>query len=304
MRITCRSIGSGFARLETYKRRRRNPCSSSPPSLDLLRSSAKPSTRADDASLLKTMQLCTSYKALKAPIPPCHATGKKCHQRQQEGTTGGWMVLEPAARFAHVATEEDVDMSQHRADSTGSLMAEGRKGSLAVNARRVRKSLPARKNHHQLEPLLPERPIVYQGSPLRRSNHTNMRANLQVAFQACLLILGTPTWWTSAGSTGGWRGRAHKPAHATLCCRLQGTSTLNNSTIIISSCTCASISRKADLPTQQESEKERAAHTTENRTPEAVDDGPGIECPRGQHLFNHFDNKERKTHMVTQVSDR
>jgi hypothetical protein len=113
-------------------------------------------------------------------------------------------------------------------------------------------------------------------------------------------------WWGGGrvAAEGWWADGYWFAAHATLCCRLQGTSTPNNSTIIISSCNCASISRKAYLPTQRESEKERAAHTTENRTPEAVDDGPGIECPRGQHLFNHIDNKERKTHMVTQVSDR
>jgi len=34
----CRTLGWEFARLETCKRRRRNACSSSPPSLDLLRS--------------------------------------------------------------------------------------------------------------------------------------------------------------------------------------------------------------------------------------------------------------------------
>jgi len=32
---------------------------------------------ADDASLLKTMQLCTPYKALKASIPPYHDNRQK-----------------------------------------------------------------------------------------------------------------------------------------------------------------------------------------------------------------------------------
>jgi hypothetical protein len=71
-----------------------------------------------------------------------------------DGARAGGPLLRPCSNC-----EEDVDMSQHRADSPGSLMTEGRWSSWAVNARRVRKSLPARKNHHQLERLLPERPI-------------------------------------------------------------------------------------------------------------------------------------------------
>jgi len=220
----------------------------------------------------------------KMPVPRRRRDGRL------DGARAGGPLLRPCSNC-----EEDVDMSQHRADSPGSLMTEGRWGSWAVNARRVRKSLPARKNHHQLERLLPECPI--------KDHHYG-----GVITQTCVHTYRSP--FKHAFSSQGrdvvderWEYRRME-GKGTVCCRLQGTSTPNNSTIIISSCTCASISRKADLPTQQESEKERAAHATENRTPEAVDDGPGIECPRGQHLFNHIDNKERKTHMVTQVSDR
>jgi hypothetical protein len=74
--------------------------------LDLLRSSAKHIHQvADDASLLKECSYAHLTRLLKHQFHHTMTTGKKCHQRQQECATGGWMVLKPAARcFAHVAT--------------------------------------------------------------------------------------------------------------------------------------------------------------------------------------------------------